>query len=122
MKVCVEKLQLVQKAYHHNMLVKEKSYTYPSDSLDNAQDVVEMRVSPRRTNLGFRGAGDIMTLGEFRKVTAEMPDDLQLIFCTGVVYSGDVIVQEEKEYRVLEVDMDYSDGEHGFLFLCGDLN
>lgn len=26
----------------HNILVKEKSYTYPADSLDTAQDVVEM--------------------------------------------------------------------------------
>lgn len=58
-----------------------------------------------------------MTLGEFRKATEDMPDDLKMIFCSSVVYKGDVIEQEEKEYEVTEVDDKYSDGEHGFLIL-----
>lgn len=60
-----------------------------------------------------------MTLGEFRKATANMSDDMKMMLCVGPIYEGDAIAEEEKEYEVIGVDDHYQDGMYELLVMVG---
>lgn len=60
-----------------------------------------------------------MTLGEFRKATANKPDDMKMMLCVEPIYEGDAIAEDEKEYEIIGVADHYQDGMYDFLILDG---